>query len=233
MQSLIRFLAPPGPCEFLPDRVRRLEYEIVRELAPDEYLERMRTGWRRFGHAMFRHVCPSCRACQSLRVPVDAFRSDRSQARVWKANYGQVQLVVGPPSASPEKQALFLRFHEFQRQLKGWPAQTGEETGAFLENPFATEEWCYFLGTRLVGVGYVDNLSEGLSAIYFYYDPDERRRSLGTFNVLSVIEAARRLGRPYAYLGYYVRGCRSLEYKARFRPSEVLDADGRWTSFSD
>jgi arginine-tRNA-protein transferase len=76
-------------------------------------------------------------------------------------------------------------------------------------------------------VGYVDALPGALSAIYFYYDPDERRRSLGTFNVLSVLAAAAARGVPYVYLGYYVPGCRSLEYKARFRPYELLEG-GTW-----
>ena len=104
------------------------------------------------------------------------------------------------------------------------------ETAAFLDNPFETEEWCYYLGSRLVAVGYVDSLPEGLSAIYFYYDPDERRRSLGTYNVLAAIEAARQRGLPHVYLGYYVEGGRSVEYKARFRPNEVLGPDGEWRS---
>jgi arginine-tRNA-protein transferase len=56
-----------------------------------------------------------------------------------------------------------------------------------LENPFRTEEWTYYLGNRLIAVGYVDAHPEGLSAIYCYYDPTERARSLGTFNILSLL----------------------------------------------
>jgi arginine-tRNA-protein transferase len=100
-----------------------------------------------------------------------------------------------------------------------------------VENPFPTYEWCYFIKDRLVGVGYVDDVPGGLSAIYFFYDPDERSRSLGTWNVLSLIEQASRRGIPHLYLGYYVAGCQSMEYKVRFAPSEVLGLDGRWTEF--
>ena len=100
----------------------------------------------------------------------------------------------------------------------------------FLTNPFPTEEWSYWVDDKLVGVGYVDALPEGLSAIYYYHEPTEHSRSLGTFNILKIIEAARQRGLPHVYLGYYVKGCRSLEYKARFRPNEIL-FDGRWTSF--
>ena len=120
-------------------------------------------------------------------------------------------------------------------EAKGWPSHAGETADdyveSFVDNPFPTQEWCYYLGQRLVGVGYVDQLPEGLSAIYFYYDPDERDRSLGTFNVLSILAAARALNVPHVYLGYYVEGCRSLEYKGRFRPNEVLRPDGEWGPF--
>src|SRR5262249_40865431 len=94
--------------------------------------------------------------------------------------------------------------------------------------PFPTQEWCYYLGDRLVGVGYVDDLPGGLSAIYFYYDPDERGRSLGTWNVLSIIEHAARRGIPYVYLGYYVENSASMTYKARFVPNQLVGEDGQW-----
>jgi leucyl-tRNA---protein transferase len=100
-----------------------------------------------------------------------------------------------------------------------------------LHNPFPTEEWTYFFEDRLVGVGYVDAIPEALSAIYFYWDPSERSRSLGTFHVLSIIAAARERELAHVYLGYYVEGCRSLEYKARFRPNEVLRRDSTWKPF--
>jgi arginine-tRNA-protein transferase len=96
---------------------------------------------------------------------------------------------------------------------------------------FPTEEWCYDVGDRLVAVGYVDQLPDGLSAIYFFHDPGERHRSLGTFNVLALLAVARERRLPYVYLGYYVEGCRSLEYKGRFRPNEVLAPDGAWHPF--
>ena len=231
VESVIRFITPPAQCEFLPDRLRRMEYDVVRQLTPDEYMQRMEQGWRRFGHAMFRPVCGPCRMCQSLRVPVSRFRPDRSQSRAWKANAGAVRLAVGEPHLTAEKQALFDRFHEHQHEAKGWPRQTGDETASFVDNPFPTEEWCYYLGDALVAVGYVDALTGGLSAMYFFYDPEHRHRSLGTFNVLSIIAAARARDLPYVYLGYYVEGCRSLEYKARFRPNEIIGGGGAWREF--
>jgi arginine-tRNA-protein transferase len=199
-------------------------------LTPHEYVERLQRGWRRFGTVMFRPECPACRRCQSLRVPVTAFRPNRSQQRAWRANH-DVSIEIGPPSVSDAHRSLYDRFHRHQSREKGWrdPEADGAET--FLDNPFATEEWRYTTGDRLLGIGYVDRLPQALSAIYFYWDPDERSRSLGTFNVLSIIERARTVGVPHVYLGYYVEGCRSLAYKANFQPNEVLGPDGSWIPF--
>lgn len=81
-----------------------------------------------------------------------------------------------------------------------------------------------------MGVGYVDRLPVGLSAIYFVYEPELRGRSLGVWNVLQILANARKENLPYVYLGYFVEGCPSLEYKAGYRPNQVL-ARGQWQDF--
>jgi len=235
MESLLTFTVPPSTCGYLPDRKWSLTYEIVARLSAVEYQERLKAGWRRFGFSLFHPTCPACQMCLSLRVPVDTFKPDRSQRRALAANDGEVKLVIGLPEVSEAKLDLYDRFHRFQSDHVGWPEHGPKDEAdyadSFVDNPFVTQEWCYYLGKKLVGVGYVDRVPEGLSAIYFFHDPDERHRSLGTFNVLSVIRAAAQWKLPHVYLGYFVEGCRSLEYKARFRPNEVLGSDGEWKAF--
>jgi arginine-tRNA-protein transferase len=179
-----------------------------------------------------------------LRVRAADFRPDRSQRRTRKANE-EVQLRTGQPSVTRAKLALYDRYHAHQARARGWPEHPVKDSASYADSfvhhpypedpPAGVEEWCYFLGGRLVGVGYVDSLpdpsSGGLSAIYFFYDPAERHRSPGTWNVLCLVDEAVRRGLPYVYLGYYVGGCRSMEYKARFVPNEVLGADGVWRGF--
>jgi arginine-tRNA-protein transferase len=235
MESLFTFTSPPGPCGYLPDREWQLRYEVVGQLAPEEYADRLKHGWRRFGYSLFRPACPACTMCRSLRVPVATFRPDRSQKRAWAANADDLTVTLGPPDVSRERLDLYDRFHRYQADAKGWPDHDTENVAdyieRFIDNPFATVEWQYRLGDRLVGVGYADHLADGLSAIYFYHDPDHRTRSLGTFNVLSLLRHAAAEGLPHLYLGFHVAGCRSLEYKARFRPNEVHAGRGEWVPF--
>jgi leucyl-tRNA---protein transferase len=237
MDSLFRYVTEPTTCGYLPDQFWRLEFEHVVSLTPAEYMERLLQGWRRFGFALFRPRCRSCSACQSLRVVSNRFRPDRSQRRALKVNEGEIELRIGPPLVTRTRLELYDRYHAFQAETKDWPdhpAKDPEEYArSFVDNPFPTEEWCYFEGEKLVGVGYVDCLPLGMSAIYFFYDPDVRHRSLGTYNVLKIVEETQRRSIPYLYLGYYVAGCPSMAYKSRFLPNQVLGPDGRWHPFQN
>jgi arginine-tRNA-protein transferase len=241
MKTLFRYVASPSPCGYLPDRDWSLEYEYVRSLSRGEYLRRLLENWRRFGGMLFRPACPSCTACRSLRVVVDAFRPDRSQRRAWQANASDIELAIGKPAVTRAKLDLYDRYHAFQAAHKGWPEHPAKDASSYAESfvhqPFAVEEWCYMLQQRLVGVGYVDCLPDdgtgagGLSAIYCFYDPEERRRSLGTYNVLQLISEARRRGLPYVYLGYFAEGAASLSYKVHFAPNQIRGSDGTWSTF--
>lgn len=67
----------------------------------------------------------------------------------------------------------------------------------------------YYLEDHLLAVGVVDLLAESLSSVYFYYDPDYKKYSLGVYGVLQEIEFVRhrKLTHPefkYYYMGYYI-----------------------------
>ena len=228
-------LDDPGRCGYLPDRDWRLEYQIALEIDAAEYAARMLAGWRRFGRSLFRPACQGCAECRPIRVDVDRFRPDRSQKRARKANADDLVLEIGQPAATRETLDLYRRYHAHQAEARQWPERSGEGSAefreTFVDNPFPTEEWRYRLDGRLVGVGYVDALPVGLSAITYFHDPEHRSRSLGTWNVLSLIDRARALGLPHVYLGYYIADCRSMAYKARFVPNEVRGPGGVWAEF--
>ncbi len=235
MKSAYRFLASPRPCSYLPNQFARLEYNWVLELDPQEYASLLLRGWRRFGRGVYRPRCLRCSSCLSLRIDAARFRPNRSQRRTRKVNASEVRLTIGSPSPTRQKLLLYHRYHAHQELAKGWPSHEENDLESFhesfVDNPFPSEEWRFELDGELVGLGYVDALPIGLSAIYFIHDPLLARRSLGTWNVLSLIDQAALRGLPHVYLGYYVEGCRSLEYKANFRPNEILGADGTWQRF--
>jgi len=230
MKTIVRWTEPPGPCDNGPDHICQTEYLVVATMEPDEYMVHLLAGWRRFGHTLFRQKCSGRDACRSLRVDTASFRLDRSQRRTRTANERGIRLRISDPEASPFKVDLLDRFLADRSKSRGWspcePGDAAEFASRFVVNPFPTQEWCYFLDDVLIGVGYVDELAGGLSAIYFAREPAHRNRSLGTWNVLCLLERARALGLPHVYLGYHALGCPSLQYKGRFRPNQSLDSDG-------
>jgi arginine-tRNA-protein transferase len=124
--------------------------------------------------------------------------------------------------------ALYAKWHAGRERARGWTpnpldAQRYRLDFAF-PHPSAREAAFYDddAGGRLVGVSIFDETPRCLSAAYFYFDPDYARLSLGTANIVSLVDDARRAGRAHVYLGYSVDGCASLAYKARFRPHELL-----------
>jgi arginine-tRNA-protein transferase len=99
---------------------------------------------------------------------------------------------------------------------------------SFIRQPFSVEQWEYRLDGRLVGTGYVDVLPQALSAIYFFYDFQIKDRSPGIWNVLSIIEEAKKRNIPHVYLGYLVEGCPGMAYKGTFHPAEVRELGKDW-----
>jgi arginine-tRNA-protein transferase len=234
VESYLRYVGPCHRCAYLSDRYARIENEYVIRMTADEYVERLFRGWRRFGKGLFRPRCSSCSECRSLRIDAAQFRPDRSQRRNRQMNEGVVRLRIGRPSFTPAKLELYDRYHQFMAQTKDWPERdtdADDYRDSFVNNPFPTEEWRYEIDGELVGVGYVDELCVGLSAIYFFHAPEHRARGLGTWNVMQLIDQAHARQLLHVYLGYYVADCPSLAYKARFVPNQLLARDGKWHNF--
>lgn len=194
-----------------------------------EYAALLEAGFRRFGRLIFHPACEACRLCIPIRVPLDRFRPSKSQRRVLRRNRDTV-LEVGEPAVDAERLEVYHAFHRERADTVGWAAQSisvEEYTRTWLDNAVPTLELRYRVAGRLIAIAYVDESPAGLNSIYCYYHPDFRDRSPGTFDVLREIELAREKRLPFVYLGYYVPGCRSMEYKANFRPVEVR-LDGAW-----
>ena len=79
---------------------------------------------------------------------------------------------------------------------------------------------------NLVMVCILDVLNDGLSAVYTFFDPSHRQ-GLGTYCILWQIEQARLLGLDHLYMGYWIEQSPKMDYKALFKPHELL-IDGKW-----
>lgn len=215
-------------CPYLPDREAREVYVVGGGIGAPVYGELMDRRFRRSGPVFYRPSCAGCAECVPIRVPVADFVPSRSQRRVLRRNC-DLEVLIAAPSGDDEHFELYTRYQTIWHD--GAMAGDQSDFEAFLaRSPIETIEMQYRAAGRLLGVGLVDVCPASLSSVYFYFEPDEHRRGLGVFSGLCEIALARRWGKPHWYIGYYIRECERMNYKSRFRPYELLAADGTWRS---
>ncbi len=222
------YTTTPLPCPYLAGRTER---KIVTELTgPDSEAlhDRLsRAGFRRSHNIAYSPVCPGCRSCVPIRVAAERFQPNRTQRRLAARN-GDLDVRAVPARATAEQFALFQRYQQSRHGGGDMAAMGFYDYRAMVEDtPITTGMVEFREGGHLVGGCLTDWLSDGLSAVYSFYAPDQDRRSLGTYAVLWLAAEARRLGRPYVYLGYWVPESPKMAYKAGFRPAEAL-RHGAW-----
>lgn len=222
------FTTAPLPCPYITGR---LERKIVTELnGPDaEILHEAlsRAGFRRSHSIAYTPACPGCNACIPVRIVAGEFRPDRTMRKVMRANSDLVARKV-PSRATAEQYRLFARYQEF-RHSGGDMALMGfyDYRSMVEDSPIETflVEFRDGAGT-LVACCLSDQMSDGLSAVYSFFDPEATQRSLGTFVVVWLVAEAVGLDLPYVYLGYWIGESRKMSYKARFKPLEAFGPNG-------
>jgi len=222
----LRHVSPESPCAYLPGRMARHEAYLSTGLDDAGYTMLLAKGFRRSGGIVYRPRCRGCHECRQVRVLTQDFLPTRSMRRVLRRN-ADIRVEEAPPVPTAEKFAMFTRYLDGQHD--GTMSRDLDSFVGFLyQSPLRTSEFHYYLGDRIIGISLADRCEDGLSSVYMYFDPNDGRRSLGTFSVLWEIDYCRRNALAYYYLGYYVAGSRTMAYKSRFRPLEVLVADDRW-----
>jgi arginine-tRNA-protein transferase len=217
---------PPFPCPYLPDREARHQTLLASACPPGLYAGLLDLNFRRLGPLVYRPACDACTECRQLRVPVATFRPSRSQRRCVARNR-DLAVATEAPRLTDEKADLYARY--LVGRHDGQMSGSREELEGFLYvSGVETVEVCYRSEGRLVAVGIADVEPQSLSAVYCYFDPDLGACGLGTFNVLWLLGEAGRRRAAHLYLGYYVAGAPTMEYKAGYRPCELLRSDGTW-----
>lgn len=81
---------------------------------------------------------------------------------------------------------------------------------------------CYYFNGKLIAFSVMDFLPSGISSVYFVWDPDYARLSLGTISVIRELLLLDKLRLNYYYLGYYIDDCEKMQYKGQYG-GELLD----------
>ncbi len=212
-------------CSYLKDREQKTHYKVIDECSSDLCLSLIQRGYRRFGKMYFRPVCEQCNECQSIKIDVDNYKFSKSARRVLK-KASHLKSYIQKPTLTKEHLKLFKKYHLHMKDKKDW-----EYTETSAENYYHSfvvgdedfgYEVLYFDNETLVAVDLIDILEDGISSIYFYYDPDYADLSLGKYSLYKQIQFAQSTNKKWIYLGYYVKDCPSLSYKADYKPYLTL-----------
>ena len=232
------FLTAPAPCPYIEGELERKVFtHLVGDRAPQLNDMLTQGGFRRSQNIAYRPACEHCRACVSVRILVDRFKPARSMRRVTARNADLIGAAYQSEPSS-EQYSLFRTYLDARHFDGGMSDMSVLDYAMMVEDSHVDTRIIEyrrrgpdtFITGRgegeLVAVALTDWMSDGLSMVYSFYDPQLEDRSLGTFMILDHIARARAAGLPYVYLGYWVNGSRKMAYKTRFAPQEHLGPSG-------
>ncbi len=232
------YLTSPTACPYLPGQVERKVFtHLVGKRAKELNNVLTQGGFRRSQTIAYRPACENCRACISVRVVVDDFRPTSNMRRVLRRNAGLLSEVkLNKPTS--EQYALFRGYLDVRHGTGGMADMTVLDFAMMVEDSHVETMLVEYrkrdADTAITGRSnaplqaacLTDVLSDGISMVYSFFEPDIEDNSPGTFMILDHIARAKAMGLKYLYLGYWVAGSRKMEYKARFLPQERLTPEG-------
>jgi arginine-tRNA-protein transferase len=178
--------------------------------------------------------CDHCAACVPVRIVVNEFEARRSLAKIWKTNAAlEARRVSSKPTI--EQYSLFRAYIEARHSDGGMADMSLLDYSMMIQDTTVDTHLTEYRMPpmegddgegQLVAAVLCDRLSDGISLVYSFYEPEMQDRGLGSYIIMEQVNYARSRGLPYVYLGYWISGSRKMSYKARFVPQEHLTSAG-------
>ncbi len=228
LHALVFYATPEHECSYLKDQSATTLFVDPRATINKEtYTQLTQLGFRRSGNHYYKPSCAGCRACVPVRMPTQLFKPQRSHRRLLK-KHQETTTTIRQPEFREEHYAVYEKYINFKHADGDMHPPSKDQYLSFLvDSPRTTQFVEFWHKGCLMGIAVVDALSNGLSAIYTFYDPEFSHLSPGKYAVLWEIEQTHLNQLPYLYLGYWIKECPKMAYKASFRPLEML-VNGRW-----
>ncbi len=230
-QHLSLYITAEHECGYYDDRqTSNLIPDPQIEIDSKLYSLLLSKGFRRSGEFVYRPHCKQCSACIPCRINIDNFKVSRNQRRCLKNNQDLITYLK-PAEFKDEYFSLYSRYLNSRHKDGNMVDPMPDDFSNFLLNNWNTS---IFIESRfkdkLLSVAVVDFLPAGPSAVYTFFEPEEHKRSLGTFAILQQIWLARLYQKTHLYLGYWIENHPKMQYKRNFSGLEVYQQDN-WQVF--
>jgi|TARA_B100001741_G_scaffold72307_1_gene58248 Putative arginyl-tRNA:protein arginylyltransferase len=237
MQQLFRnpetyfFITEPSPCPYLQGKKERrliadtrgCDEAVVQSLLSEN-------GFRRSHDVLYTPFCEDCKACLPVRVRADLFTPSKSQRRVLSVNKS-INVKKMSAHATTEQYSLFSKYQSTRHINSDMSNMDFIDYKAMIEE--TSTNTCIFEfrnSKRLIAVCLVDEMIDGLSAVYSFFDPFYKKYSLGTMMILSLVNECKKNNLMHVYLGYWVQNSPKMSYKQNFSPLEYFNGSS-WQDF--
>ena len=210
-----------NPCSYLEQRQAVNIYADPHHPQPRAvYNQLIKRGFRRSGEYVYRPGCTDCSACVPVRIRCEYFKPRRTDKRNIRQN-SDLAVDFQQARYTDEYFQLYQRYLAQRHPNGGMDNPDPEDFERFLLNPWGDTLFIEArLNSEIIAVAVTDATSDGLSAVYTFFDPVHAARGLGRFCILQQIELCTVMNIPYLYLGYWVDGCQKMQYKTDFTPQE-------------
>ena len=228
LNNLQFYITAPHSCSYLNDQTARSQVAAPNHLiiAP-VYSELIKMGFRRSGLYTYRPHCDTCHACVPVRLIVDKFTPNRTQRRTLKRNQN-VNTAFKDLDFDEEQYELYRRYQASRHAGGGMDQDSRDQFRNFLLASNVDSKLVEFREDGVLRmVSLIDQVKDGISSVYTFFDPDLPQASLGTYNILWQIELCKLLGLPYLYLGYWIAESRKMSYKINYQPLQGY-LNGHW-----
>mgnify|MGYP000246114392 FL=1 len=184
-------------------------------------------GFRRSGQYIYKPNCKSCTACIPIRLPVQKFLFSKTQKRIYK-KHGYFKVREAPLAFKQKHFDLYLKYQNKRHSFINNDQNNLDDYNDFLIKSNVKSKFIEFWdGDLLKIVSIVDIVSDGISAVYTFYDPDDEKVSYGTYSIIWLINWCKAQQLKYLYLGYWIGECDKMKYKTNFKPYELY-IKGYW-----
>jgi leucyl-tRNA---protein transferase len=235
LHKLQFYVTTPYKCGYLPNKLAQSLIAAPHHLVDaNVYSSLIHQGFRRSGKFAYRPHCLNCKACIAIRLILNEFAPTRSQKRASKqhADLTVRILPLGYVQSHFELYTNYQNLRHAEPELSV-PNDADDAANQYLQFLCMSNVESLMIEFRdtlnqVKIVSVIDVVSDGVSAVYTFYDATDAKSSYGTYSIMWLAEWTKNLGLPYLYLGYWIAESQKMSYKQGFKPQEKL-IDGEWT----